>query len=322
MMLELPTVISIEIESNRFEFTDRATVRFSEGFYKQNNKISDLIKRNDRIVIYLGYFAKRGLIQEFNGYISEVIPGKPCELKCQDEMYILKQHTIEPKVFEDTNLKELLTYYYKGQTSIDNVNIGTWVVGLNSTLVDLFDELRSTFGMLTYFKNSVLCCNAELITSPEKTVIFNVQENVPVNGVDIKIQNDDEAYKLIVHGISPQKDGSKFERYAYYTDNARTIVTVSSIKPDGVLNVVKIPEITQIELDNLIKRRLPKLYESTAAGEALTFGLPSFKHSDRAQIIDVKNPSNEGIYDIIGVSKTYGISTGYKQKAKLGLKIQ
>lgn len=320
LKLSFPTIITVEIESNRIQYTDTALITFNEGFYKQNNKISDLIKKGDRITIEMGYH-DTGLIKEFDGYVSGIVPGTPVQLKCQDDMYLLKQQTLETKVFKKTNLKELISYYYKGKTELNDCEIGDWVVGTNSTLVDLFEELKQQLGILTYFQDKVLYCNAELIKEPEKTVIFNVNENVPINGCSINVE-EEENYSLVVHGISPQKNGTKIERYAYYEDVQRTKIKITSSEPDGVMNLVNIHNITQDELDKLITQRLPKIYEGTTGGEVMTFGFPSIKHSDRAQIIDVKNPSNEGLYDILGVVKTFSMSDGYKQKAKIGLKIQ
>jgi hypothetical protein len=322
--LIFPSIVNVEIVSSRFEFTDTATVEFSELTYQQNNKISDLIKKGDRIVIELGYFEKNdenyGYITEFDGYVSEIIPTSPIQLKCQDEMYILKQDMIETKVFKSTNLKELISYYYKGETVIDNADIGDWVIGRNSTLVDVFDELKSKLGILTYFQNKVLYCNAELIKKHEKTVLFDINENVPIDTDQISIENQGN-YKLVVHGLSPQKNGTKVERFCYYKDIGRTQVEVSSDKPEGVLNLVEIPNITQAELDNLIKKRLPKLYEGVTSGEIQTFGQPSFKHSDRAVIRNSKDESVNGTFDIVGVIKRFGVSGGYKQTAKIGLRI-
>lgn len=320
LKLEFPTITDVSIETSRLNFTDTADVYFVERVYDQNKKISDLINRGDRIVIQLGYF-DTGLINEFDGYVTEIIPTSPVQLKCQDEMYLLKQQTLETKVFKNVNLKELVTYYYKGNTVILNAPIGIWVVGHNSTIVDLFDELKQKLGILTYFQDKILFCNAELIKEPEKIITFNVNENVPLDSD--QFQTDKQGnFNLVVHGLSPQKNGTKIERFAYYKDITRQEIVIISDKPDGVLNLVKVGNITQSKLDELITQRLPKLYEGTTSGEIQTFGSPTFKHGDRAKVINSSNPSNDGTYDILGITKTFSVSDGYKQNAKTGLKIE
>lgn len=319
---EFPTIIRVEIKKSRLEFTDKATVLFKELIYEKNKKMSDLINKGDRIVIKLGYFDKDaedfGLITEFDGYISEILPKSPIELSCQDGMYLLKQDTIETKIFRDTTLKELISYYYKDEIKIIDAKIGTWEIGANSTLVDVFDELKQRLGFLTYFQDGILHCNYELKKTPNKVIIFDNNENVPIDSENIEISKQDN-FNLVVYAISPQKNGTKIERYGYY-DNKKNI-KISSIKPKGVLNEMKIFGVSQSDLDDLIKIRLPRLYEGITGGETKTFGFPSFNHSDQAEIINSKIDSNNGVYDITEVTKSFDVSEGYFQVAQIGLKI-
>src|SRR3982750_1108876 len=51
------------------------------------------IKEGDVVEIYAGY-DNEPLVQEFVGYVSEISPTIPVEIKCEDEMWKLRQETV------------------------------------------------------------------------------------------------------------------------------------------------------------------------------------------------------------------------------------
>ena len=119
-----------------------------------------------------------------------------------------------------------------------------------------------------------------------------------------------------------QKNGTKFEIFATYEDNLpENEIVVSTIKPIGVLNTLKVPDLSLNALTKLVKQRLPKLFYTGVTGKITTFGSPSINHGDIAHLIDERTPERNGKYKIDAVTKNYNTQVGYKQTITLGLKV-
>ena len=317
--LRFPYLAECTITTSRLTFTDTCTVTIPQKLKRVSRKISDTINVNDRIVVKLGY--NNELETQFDGYISKIKPLEAMELTCEDRSFLLKQDVIgESFTLRKTDLKTLITRIYDGQTQIGNAEIGDWQVNENATVVDVFDELQKKLKILCYFQDDILYVNYEFEKTPEKTVLFDTEQNVPAGSNNLNITKADEV-KPISHGLSKQKDGSKIEVFSYYATDNNFSITTTTTRPSGVLNTLKIPKLTQAQLTKLTERRLPQLYYKGVTGDIGTFGQPSLKHGDRAAIRDNSNPDLNGIYDIIEITKTFGVSSGYKQACKLGRKL-
>ena len=318
-ILKFPYIASVSIESSKNSYTDTAELTFTDKIFKNGNRITDYISVGNKIVIQLSYESYPEEVTTFSGYVVEISTTENTTIKLEDEAFLYKTAVITPKVFKNTTLKDLISYYYKDTFYSADVEIGDWVVNKNATLINLFDELRSKLGMLCYWQNSILYVGAE-ITRTGRTIIFNVNENVPYGTDDIKTTRPEDS-GVVSYGLSQQKNGTKIERYAYYSDATRSKIITTSVKPIGTINELKLPNITQTKLDYWIKRRLPNLYTNTNTGQITTFGVPVIEHGDFAKVIDGKKTDVSGIYGIIGVTKIFSPSEGFKQTAKIGLKV-
>lgn len=319
--LGFPFLTDVEMKSSREAFTDTAVVKLPQRTRRVNRKISDLINIGDLIDIYLGYYDPLDTLNlEFSGYVSSINPDSPMILTCEDEAFKYKQDSVGPLKLENTSLLILLTLIYPLEKVVFDAKIGTWTIDENATLIDVLDELRNKLGILSYWKRGILYCNAELLNVPEKTVLFDVQKNVPSGTDNIMVQKANDM-KTISHGISQQKDGTKNEVFSYYSDASGKIIVSTPIKPKGTLNTLKIPELSLVELTKLTEQRLPKLFYTGAKGTIQTFGSPSFSHGDLAAVRDARLNDRNGIYQINEVVKTFGVSTGFKQTANLGIKV-
>jgi len=316
--LRFPLVNSIDIKTSKLSFTDTCTIILPQRTRRVNQKITDLINIGDPILVKLGYFPY--LYTEFSGYIAKINPDSPMVLICEDQAFQGKISSLGAVYQKDTTYRKLLTAIYSGTFRTIEANIGTWSINQNATLIDVLDELRQKLGALCYWQDGILYVDYELEKDPEKTVIFDIQKNVPAGSDQLEIQKATDL-KTISYGISPQKDGTKIELYAYYKDAAGSEIIVSENKPAGTLNKFSIPNVSKATLEDLIKRRLPNLFYTGATGNITTLGAPTFKHGDRAAVYDRRLTDRNGIYDILEVQKIFNTFQGYKQTATLGQKV-
>jgi len=326
-------VNSVVIESSRNEFTDTCTVILPNRLRRKNNQIKFEINIGDRIVINLGY--KPDLIKEFDGFVASVDPDSPMTLKCEDQMFLLKRKSLDSFVLRDTTLSELIDKVYTslltpeekelygitGEVNLVDAPIGTFKVDKNQTPVDVFDALRKNFKVYVYFQEGTLYAHILLSEQNPKVVLFDSQKNVPQGTENVNFQTDTDG-NIVAYGISENKDGTKVEVYAYYKNNLPdNEVLLTETRPNGTLNTLKVPNRTKDQMSQLIKQWLPNLYYTGAVGDISTFGSPSIKHGDIAELKNRKFPDRDGRYKITYVSKEFSVANGYKQTVNLGLKV-
>ena len=312
-------VTSVEIVTSRTTYTDTATLIFPNRLRRKEQQINN-INIGDKVVINLGYFPN--LVEEFVGYISFVDKDSPMVLKLEDESFQLKRKSLTETTLRKTTIKEVIETFYDGETRILDAEIGDWRVAENATMINILDEMKSKFGILSNFKRGVLNVNTELIDNDEtKEVILNVQQNVVQDSDDLNFQEDTDI-GVISHGLSIQKNGTKVEIFATYADNLpENEIVVSTLKPIGVLNTFSAPDLSLEALTRLVVQRLPKLFYSGVTGKITTFGAPSIIHGDIVHLIDERTPERNGKYKVDAVTKNFDTSIGYKQTVELGLKV-
>lgn len=311
-------VSSVEIIKDKSNLTDTATVSFPNRLRRRADLINT-INIGDKVEIYLGYFPR--LIKEFEGYISFVDKNSPLVLKLEDESFNLKRKSLPATTLRQTTIKKLISTFYDGEVNILDAEIGDWRVPENATLINVLDELKSKFGVLSSFKNGILNVNTELTDNADtKEIILDVTKNVVQGSDNLNFQEDTDI-GVISHGVSVQKNGTKIEVFATYKDNLpENEIVISDTKPIGVLNTLKVPDLTKEALTKLVKQRLPKLFYTGVTGTIQTFGYPSVINGDKGRLIDERTPERNGIYKIDKVVKEFTPTIGYKQTLTLGLK--
>lgn len=313
----LPYVSSVEIVSSRDNITETAKITFPQRMYILDKKLTDYIKTNDTISIRLGY-AQYGLILEFEGFINKITPKTQTILECENLAFKFKQIAIKQKNFYNVKLSTLLETYFDGDLKIIDANIGSWSIGENSTLIKLLNEIKNKFKFFMYFQEKTLFANYELKKEADKTVLLSVTENIPLNKLNFEV-TDKDTYFPYVKGLSEQTDGSSVVLYAKYNDIGNVVITKT--KPDGTENLFQIPGLSENELSKLIESRLLNYYQTGGKGTVLTFGYPSVKHGDYAQIESSNNKDENGKYQITGIIKTFSVAAGYKQTISIGKKL-
>lgn len=274
----------------------------------------------DQVEVFLGY-SDYGLKLEFSGYIAEITKGFKLILKCENEAWLYKQTTIEPKIFKKTTLKNLITYYYKEPVSLSEGEIGDWKVGPNATFINLLDELKTTFGFQIYWINGILhIAEAKKDKTTINLIIYGNDSNVLIGTDNVELKSDSNV-KNVVHGIAPQKSGSQFECYVYFKGTQKNEITVSEKTESGVLHEVKINDIDKQTLIEFCKTKLLAIEKNIASGDVETFGYPSVDIDDYCKINSIVNKDINGVYEIKEIVKTASVDNGYTQKIGLGAKV-
>lgn len=310
----------IDIISSRDNFTDTATIMIPQ----KDKQWDELISINDVVTVKAG-FLLYDETQIFNGYITSVEEADgTIILKCEDEAFQYKQVSLQDKQLKNQSLKSLIEFYYKGETNLLDVKIGTWRVGKNATFVDLLNELNQKFGFKCYWQTSQLTGLPVLYIGTakdaSKRIIFDYDLNIELGGDSIELKKDD-SYSTVVHGVSPQRNGTNIEIYAYFKDPIiKDKIVITTAKPNGNINELKIPNLTKAELTELCKIRLKSSFVNAVGGSISGIQHLGYEHGDEAELKNFENVEKNGIYDIIAV--TYAIdANGFTQVAEIGDKI-
>lgn len=309
-------VNDVDIKSSRDDFTETATIKLPNNLIKEGKKITDYINVNDEVVIQLGYYPNLNTI--FSGYVSKIEPYSPAVVQCENEAFIWKQKTINAYTGRNLKISTLLEGIgFDASYSLGtDPYIGDWAISDNSTLLDILSELKSKFGLLSYWRYDKILYIAEDFGTAGDSVSFDFNKNVIKSSLNYITDAGD--IKPIAHGISKQKDNSVVELYAYYDDD-NNIVT-STIKPAGVINTMDVAGINKDSLTTLLKRWLPRLRNKGTKGTFTTFGYPRVEHGNDAVMTDNKFPERSGTFKVRSVNTSFGVN-GFRQDIEIDQKI-
>lgn len=321
----LPFVETVEIVDSRNKFTNTCTLAIPNKIPGQNNKISNVIAKGSPVKIELGYFPY--MFNEFEGYVSEVIPEKTAIIRCENEAYNIKRQSIGKDIIQkNTTLKKLINAIYAGESVISETNIGDFQVGATNTLIDVLAELQDQYKIYSYFRGSTLIVGADADPREKQTIRADFQRNVPEGESSFNFKEAD-ADRIVVKVTSINREGAINEIYAYYEGSPAKIV-YSEIEPaTGAVNEFNITG--QSDFDNeylkeLAKIRLEALSFTGVDGSITTYpplDKPCATHGDICEVIDRDIPEKQGDYAIVEVTKRFGVGIGYRQILGLGISL-
>ena len=206
---EVRRVVNVKVESSWRNLTSTATVQVpGRWLFKENRlAIKDWLRHGDRISIELGY--NTTLVQEFAGYVTDVKPGVPVTLTCEDEMYRLKRYAVKCS-YESVRLPKLLADICPAGTDIDalDTDLGSFKA-VNVTVAKVLEKLKEMYGFVSYFRGGKLYCGKVYSQAglPGKTA-FTFQRRGPgvVLEDQLEYRNSDDL-KVIVKATSHQLHG-------------------------------------------------------------------------------------------------------------------
>ena len=289
--------IDVEIVTDFKQLTGTANVKFPRNIRNfDRQKVNDLFRKGDAISITLGYDGNE--VEEFSGYVLQVSTGFPVEIKCEDEMYMLKRKTVSISKRSCT-LKELLSEIASGyKIQCDDASIGS--IRYSKVLAsEILDDLKQKMGFYTYFRGKTLVCGRTSIDGGKhQQIVIEKQANDTLKEKSIE--------KVYVRMESLQRNG-KMLKFDIGEKSSNNIV-------------LKQPNLTEIEIKKIVHATYEQALKPGLDGELTLFGIPRLEHGMIANLVSVLYPEKNGSYYIDSVKKTVSPDGGYRQVAKLGNK--
>lgn len=304
----------LEIEQTWDTFTDTARLIIPRNIrFKKNGKIlkniisgdDPVFKRGDSVSFTCGYGEEEA--QRFSGLISNILPGAPLVIECQDAMYVLKQTT--PKNFSETNVKlETIIKKISPIPFVVNVDftLGHYIIE-NVTAADVLDHLRTNYGIISYVRDNILYCG----------LAYEVKDinKLKVHEIEVeKFVTDDS--NLVYQRSDDQK--IKIKAISIYPDNTKKEVTVGDL--DGGERTQYFYDVPEKDLKTYAEEQLNKFKYTGFAGSFTTFLNPIIKHGDAVKLISKKTPDATGVYLVKRVITYCGVNGG-RQVVELDIKI-
>ena len=346
--IDFTFVHSIEIETSYEDLTDTCKIVIPkkltfEGADLFNGK-NPIFQRGDSIEVSIGYVPN--LTTVFTGYIKNVGSNTPTVLECEDEMYLLKQWTINypkkqdlitkskkgkllihPKEVPFTvKLKELLDYCLSDHDIefdvIDNIDLGQRRF-VNMTPAGVLDKLKSEYCLFSYFKDKTE--NGE--------VVIDKKTNKPVRILHVGFANDaavtfEAEFKM--EQVVINSDTLEWQR----AEDVRIQCVAISMFPnntksdpimvgdsDGNQITIHKYNMSATALKFAAEQWIKENKYTGYRGEVETFGEPIMRHGDRAKITSTKLPERDGTFLIKKVKRVYSVDAGNHQFLTLGAKV-
>lgn len=265
-------------------------------------RVQEIFKRGTRVIIELGYDGI--LTREFEGYITQVSADIPIRIKCEDEMWKLKQMPVNYSSASVT-LQKLLADICPGYSidALEGVQLGA-VRLTQTTVAAVLEKIQSEYGLYSYMKGLQLVCGKYYADDSDvKPVDINL-ERIPSN--DLNYRDPGYAH-LKIRGKGASIKGTKLE---YEFGEGGGDVMVMEYKTAQVM----------AELMRRVKEDYDKARRGGFDGTITAFGWPRVQHGWKADLTSVIYPDRNGTYYIDAVTKTFG-PDGYRQEISLGGKV-
>ncbi len=272
-----------------------------EGYTSENNHPP--INRGDKVIVKLGYDGQ--LQTRFVGYVRSVDAHTPVRIKCEDQMFLLKQTKVPPKSFKEATLQEVISYLLEG-TGISfelidkDIKIGKYRI-VKATIAEELQELKEKYLLSSYFRNinekTVLYVGLKYPLDKRKKVVFKHSKNIISESLEYRKKED---IRVRVEAVSFGKKHKK--------------TTLEIGDKDGDVIKIRIDGLTEDELKKYALQALERYKKSGFKGSFETFGVPEVSKCD---MIDISaSDGNSGVYLVKKNEITFGVN-GYRQNITL-----
>ena len=296
-------VNELELSSAWKNVTDTGFLRIPRKLLLRGESIAagdnSLFKRGDSVEVSLGYYPE--LVSVFMGYVSDILPGSPFELRIEDSAFLFKQSSIT-KSYASITLKQLLEDLCPIPFEALDADLGAFRI-TRANFAQVVRELKESYGLICWVRNGTLY--AGLAYRPELMVEHVIDVQSQVIGDDLIYQREEDI-RVKVKAISIQPDNSRIE--------------VEVGDPDGEERTLNYYNLTMADLIATAEREIPKLKYTGYRGTFATFGAPTIDHGDSVEIQDLKTPERAGSYLVDEVITSQGMA-GFRQRVTLGPKL-
>ena len=296
----------LSLQGSCHELTARAVITLPRNVTHRRfdrDRVRDVFRPGDGVKIELGY--NGAYIKEFEGYVTEVSAGIPLVLKCEDEMWKLKQIPVNYSK-PDVNLKHLLSDILPTYTLEANQREPLGAVRFSqTTAAAVLQKLQQEKHIDSYFKEKTLISGKDYSDhSPQGAHCFSLERNVVRNDLHYKTKRD---VKVLILARALIKGVKKEYRIG---------------DPTG--QVYKLDYSGQGMTQALLQQKAQADYNRKKTdgfqGSFTAFGLPSVKQGEKVHLQSQLYKERDGIYHVEGVSKSFS-PRGYRQEIKLGAKL-
>ncbi len=294
---EFDYVHAVEVSSSWDELTDSATILLPSKLKLDKDSLKDVLAKGDECEVQLGY--DDNLQTVFKGYLTAIKPTTPIELSFEDEMWKLKQLNINTS-FKGGSLVDFLESVFPG-TEIDAFDLQMapfYADNINGAR--LLDQIKSDYGLRSFFRNGVLVIGKQYDPNDYKKHIFKIDYNMEGESLEFMSKED---VKIAVRAISNNPDGTKVE--------------VEFGDSDGDTKTLNFYNLDESELRKVAEKELSQMKYDGWRGPFTAFGEPMVKHGDAVELRHATESDKVGTYWIDAVHTTFGID-GFRQEITLG----
>jgi len=294
---------SVKVEHSRNNIVDTATITLPLKYDRE--KVYKKLSTGMKVEIWLGY-AEDEMRKEFTGFVSEIKPGIPVVIVCENQMYSLKRSSPESKSWKSVTLKEVLQYLVPDATiEVPEINITKFTVYKTATILKALEKIKETYGLDIYYRADTLNVGLAYVDKDvlNKTVIFHLQKNVVSDNL---IYRKAEDVKI------------KLKMISYKSDN--TIVEYETGDEDGELRSWHEYNLSKAELKAIADERIKKFKFDGLSGSLTAMGIPYCEHGWVADIRDA-DELKQGRYFIDTTITTSG-TEGFRREVFLGKKAE
>ena len=305
-------VHELTIDQSWKEQTSRAEIWLPKKINMRTQNLTKIIKLGMPIKIEMGY-AGYPVQTEFTGYITDLLPKMPFGFKCEDEMWDLKQNTLNFDMgIAPMKLSAFIKRFCTGKSGKDysktaviphDFDIPFIPYVYNASSAQLLKGLEE-YGVKCFFQDGVLHAGFAYPDNPA-VVNYNYGDANKANMIDIALEyRSASAYKVKIKAISYLPGGQS--------------LTYETGSPGGSTVTVDYYNLDETALKKVAEDLLPRIQMDGWKGSFETFGLPYAKHGNIANITSDEMPELIGQYYIDKTRTTFGVSKGFKRHLYLG----
>ncbi|EMJ92195.1 hypothetical protein [Leptospira alstonii] len=319
--MKFPAVTEVTLESSREIPTDILTVKLP----KYKNLKKDSIVKFSKVTWKAGY-TRYGLLPEFSGYVLEISPKVPLELKCADPFFFCQRKIMT----RDYHQKPLMTFLndcihpqIKSDISIvirdSDIKRTVDIRCAKKSARYALSELKKTHGVDVFFHDWKLVVQKAFKhpnltfaskgnqSKSQKQNTSEPKEKFPIFRFTQNIIEDDltplesKPFQIVVRGENP-KTGQNYR--GVYGEGEARYYEIDGLDSGGA------------------EKRAKEIFDDKCGsgfkGKFISFGYPSITHS---QIIDIQDPedsSRSAKVFVDRVIKKFN-TNGYRQEIYPGL---
>ncbi len=297
----------VQITSARTSLGDTCTIQLPKFWPQYKRQLEQGIAPGQPVTVRLGYDGK--LETEFEGFVAEVKPTFPLEIRCEDALYLLKRTRLADRTFRHTTVAAVLRYCWSGKLlgDLPHIALTQFRIEHSPTAAQVLEKLAKDYGLDIYFRGAALYAGPAYYdtASVPSAARYHVQRNVVK--ADLSYRRKEDVRVLL-----------KLESIG--ADNKRIKAEVGD--PTGEVRTLHRYQVgSKAELERIGRDALKKLAWEGYRGKITGFGRPFVRHGQGVQLFDDFYPEQASEYLVDSVDVEWG-DGGYRRTLTIGQRVQ